>query len=62
MWASIEGHIHGKMWVSIAKYGHKQVVKLLVDHGADKNMQNKVSVTDIILMRDIYVRLYVCCL
>ena len=41
--------------------GHKEVVKLLLDHGADMNMQNKVSVTDMIYMRDVYVMyVYVC--
>ena len=39
--------------------GHKEVVKLLLDHGADMNMQDKVSVTDMIYMRDVYV-MYVC--
>ena len=40
---------------------HKEVVKLLLDHGADMNMQNKVSVTDMIYMRDVYVMyVYVC--
>jgi len=38
-----------------SRYGHKEVVKLLLDHGADTNMQNKVSVTDMIYMRDVYV-------
>ena len=36
-------------------YSHKEVVKLLLDHGADTNMQDKVSVTDMIYMRDVYV-------
>ena len=41
--------------------GHKEVVKLLLDHGANTNMQNKVSVTDMIYMRDVYVMyVYVC--
>ena len=41
--------------------GHKEVVKLLLDHGADTNMQNNVSVTDMIYMRDVYVMyVYVC--
>ena len=41
--------------------GHKEVVKLLLDHEADINMQNKVSVTDMIYMRDVYVMyVYVC--
>ena len=41
--------------------GQKEVVKLLLDHGADTNMQNKVSVTDMIYMRDVYVMyVYVC--
>ena len=35
--------------------GHKEVVKLLLDHGADTNMMNNVSVTDMIYMRDVYV-------
>ena len=39
----------------------KEVVKLLLDHGADKNMQSNVSVTDMIYMRDVYVMyVYVC--
>ena len=38
--------------------GRKEVVKLLLDHGADINMQSSVSVTDMIYMRDVYV-LYV---
>ena len=41
--------------------GHKEVVKLLLDHGADKNIQSNVSVTDMIYMRDVYVMyVYVC--
>ena len=41
--------------------GQKEVVKLLLDHEADINMQNKVSVTDMIYMRDVYVMyVYVC--
>ena len=41
--------------------GHKEVVKLLLDHEADINMQDKVSVTDMIYMRDVYVMyVYVC--
>ena len=41
--------------------GHKEVVKLLLDHGADINIQNNVSVTDMIYMRDVYVMyVYVC--
>ena len=44
----------------IASYkGHKEVVKLLLDHGADINMQDNVSFTDMIYMRDVYV-MYVC--
>ena len=40
---------------------HKDVVKLLLDHGADINMQDEVSVTDMIYMRDVYVMyVYVC--
>ena len=42
-------------------YGQKDVVKLLLDHEADINMQDKVSVTDMIYMRDVYVMyVYVC--
>ena len=46
----------------IASYnGRKEVFKLLLDHGADTNMQDKVSVTDMIYMRDVYVMyVYVC--
>ena len=41
--------------------GHKEVIKLLLDHGADMNMQGEVSVTDMIYMRDVYVMyVYVC--
>ena len=36
-------------------YDHKKVVKLLLDHGADKNMQDNVSVTDMIYMNDVSV-------
>ena len=47
------------MWASCN--GHKEVVKLLLDHGADMNMQDEVSVTDMIYMRDVYVMyVYVC--
>ena len=36
-------------------------MKLLLDHGADINMQDEVSVTDMIYMRDVYVMyVYVC--
>ena len=35
--------------------GHKEVVKLLLDHGADKNAQSKVSVTDMMHINDAYV-------
>ena len=42
-------------------YGQKDVVKLLLDHEADINMQSSVSVTDMIYMRDVYVMyVYVC--
>ena len=42
-------------------HGHKEVVKLLLDHEADINMQSSVSVTDMIYMRDVYVMyVYVC--
>ena len=41
--------------------GHKEVVKLLLDHEADINIQDNVSVTDMIYMRDVYVMyVYVC--
>ena len=41
--------------------GHKEVVKLLLDHGADINMQDEVSVTDTIYMSDVYVMyVYIC--
>ena len=47
--------------MSASQNGHKEVVKLLLDHGADTNMQDKVSVTDMIYMRDVYVMyVYVC--
>ena len=42
--------------------GRKEVVKLLLDHGADINMMSNVSVTDMIYMRDAFARLYVHCL
>ena len=38
--------------------GDEEVVKLLLDHGANINMQSSVSVTDMICMRDVYV--YLC--
>ena len=28
-----------------SRYGHKEVAKLLLDHGADINMKDNVSVT-----------------
>ena len=40
--------------------GHKEVVKLLLDHGADINMQDNVSVIDMICMSDVSVCIYVC--
>ena len=41
--------------------GQKEVVKLLLDHGADTNMQSSVSVTDMIYTRDVHVMyVYVC--
>ena len=41
--------------------GGKEVIKLLLDHEADINMQDEVSVTDMIYMRDVYVMyVYVC--
>ena len=40
------------MWAS--ENGDKEVVKLLLDHGADTNLKDKVSVTDMIYMRDVY--------
>ena len=47
------------MWAS--ENGHKEVVKLLLDHGTDINMQRDLSVTDMIYMRDVYVMyVYVC--
>ena len=39
--------------------GHSEVVKLLLDHGADTNTQHIVSVTDMIYMR-VYVCVYDC--
>ena len=42
--------------------GQKEVVKLLLDHGANTNLKDKVSVTDMIYMRDAFARLYVYCL
>ena len=47
--------------MSASIHGRKEVVKLLLDHGADINMQDEVSVTDMIYMRDVYVMyVYVC--
>ena len=44
-----------------SRNGQKEVVKLLLDHEADINMQDKVSVTDMIYMRDVYdMYVYVC--
>ena len=41
--------------------GDEEVVKLLLGHGADPNMQDSVSVTDMIYMSDDYVVcVYVC--
>jgi len=40
--------------------GHKEVVKLLLDHGAVTNMQRNVSVIDMICMSDTSVCIYVC--
>ena len=41
--------------------GGKEVIKLLLDHGANTNLKDKVSVTDMIYMRDVYVMyVYVC--
>ena len=44
--------------------GLKEVVKLLLDHGADKNMQDNVSVTHMLYMIDIspFLCMYACCL
>ena len=42
--------------------GGKEVIKLLLDHGANTNLKDKVSVTDMIYMRDAFARLYVYCL
>ena len=39
--------------------GHKEFVKLLLDHGADTNMQDNVSVTPMIYMIDVFC-VYVC--
>ena len=42
-------------------HGRKEVVKPLLDHGANTNLKDKVSVTDMIYMRDVYVMyVYVC--
>ena len=35
--------------------GQKEVVKLLLDHGANTNLKDKVSVTDMIYMSDLSV-------
>ena len=35
--------------------GHKEVAKLLLDHGADIDTQDKVSVADMTCMSDVYV-------
>ena len=40
--------------------GHKEVVKLLLDHGADTIMQDNVSVTDMIYMSDVSVCICMC--
>ena len=40
--------------------GHKEVVKLLLDHGADIKMQDNVSVTDMIYMSDVSVCICMC--
>ena len=45
------------MWASI--HGRKEVIKLLLDHGANTNLKDEVSVNDMIYMRDAFARLYV---
>jgi len=40
--------------------GQKEVVELLLDHGADTNMQDNVSVIDMIYMSDVSVCICVC--
>ena len=46
------------MWAS--QNGHKEVVKLLLGHGADTNMRDRlVSVIDMIYMSDMSVCIYV---
>ena len=35
--------------------GHEEVAKFLLVHGANKNMQDSVSVTDMIHMSNVYV-------
>jgi len=46
------------MWAS--QNGHKEVVKLLLDHGAVTNMQKNVSVIDMIYISDGSVCICVC--
>ena len=43
-----------------SRNGHKEVVKLLLDHGTDINMQRDVSVTDMIYMSDVSVCICMC--
>ena len=37
-----------------SRNGHKEVVKLLLDHGADMHMQREVSVTNMIYMSNVH--------
>ena len=47
--------------MSASDLRRKEVVKLLLDHEADMNMQDKVSVNDMIYLRDVYFMcVYVC--
>jgi len=46
--------------IKASRDGHKEVVELLLDHGADTNMQDNVSVIDMINMSDVSVCICMC--
>ena len=46
--------------MNASENGHNEVVKLLLDHGADTNIQSVVSVTHMINMSDVSVCTCVC--
>ena len=46
--------------MNASENGHEEVVKLLLAHGADTNMQHNVSVSHMIYMSDVSICICMC--